>query len=59
MVLSLYNQECDFTAAQEAFPINTKIGVKNPYKKLSFNGTLGIRNDNPENIIVIRKSKDV
>jgi len=27
------------------------IGVKNPYLKVSFNGKISLRNDNPENII--------
>ena len=27
------------------------LGVKNPYLKVSYNGKISLRNDNPENII--------
>ena len=35
------------------FPEGTRIGIKQPYLKLSFSGTLYLRNDNPENIIFL------
>ena len=34
------------------FPFGATIGVINPYLKLSYSGTLSLRNDRKENIIV-------
>ncbi len=34
-------------------PLNTRIGIKNPYKKVTILNTFSLRNDNPQNIIII------
>ena len=33
---------------------NFKIGIKNPYLKVTADGLCGLRNDNPSNIIIIK-----
>jgi hypothetical protein len=33
------------------YPIGTEIGVKCPYMKTYKDGNVGLRNDNPENIV--------
>lgn len=54
--LGLYNQSGEFKQFKDlvkTFPEGTRIGIKQPYLKLSFSGTLYLRNDNPENIIFL------
>lgn len=45
------NSDTTIAQVQSAYPNNMVIGVKNPYLKVSFNGKISLRNDNPENII--------
>ena len=35
------------------FPENSKIGIKNPYMVLTYQGTFELRNDNPCNILYV------
>jgi len=35
-----------FEELKEMFPMGTKIGIKQPYMKLPFNGNIMLRNDN-------------
>eukprot|EP01038_Epipyxis_sp_PR26KG_P015582 gene15582-21046_t len=57
IVLSLYNF-ISFDKSQEEvdkfLPINTKLGIKNPYLKVSNYGKLALRVDNPCNVIIER-----
>ena len=41
-----------FTVLSAAFPVGMRIGIKNPYLKLSIAGNCWLRNDNPSNIIM-------
>ena len=59
--LGLYNQITDLTPfkdLQNLFPPQTKIGIKNPYIKVSYGGILVLRNDIKSNIIINLPKKD-
>jgi len=48
--LCLYNQiaeDSTYQQVQRAFPRGLKLGVLNPYKKMTYNGNVVLRNDNP------------
>jgi hypothetical protein len=52
MLVMLYNEtDAIGEAVKEEFGLNTRIGIKNPYRKVSFNGSQCLRNDNPQNIV--------
>jgi len=54
ITLTIYNHvnaSITFAQLQKVFPKSIKIGVKNPYMKITNAGTIVIRNDNPQNIV--------
>lgn len=61
-MLFLYNQldqGATLAEVQKAFPVGKEFGVKQPYKKLSLNGYVSLRNDHPENLIMQNWTKSV
>jgi len=54
ITLTIYNHvnsSITFAQLQKVFPKSMKIGLKNPYMKITNAGTIVIRNDNPQNIV--------
>ena len=39
---------------QRLFPVGITIGIKQPFKKLTYGGCIQLRNDNPQNIVFIK-----
>jgi len=55
MMLELYNSlpfDTKLEQIQKEFPENLQIGIKNPYKRLTYNGFIALRNDNPQNLVI-------
>ena len=53
--MGLYNQtnfNMKYDDLKEKYPEGLRIGIKQPYLKLSLGGNLALRNDNKENIIL-------
>ena len=52
--LMLYNQinySANIDHLQTCFPAGMRIGIKQPYLKLSYNGVILLINDNPQNVV--------
>jgi hypothetical protein len=59
--LALYNQmkaPTHLIELNKIFPKGVKLGVKQPYLKIQYSGTLSLINDNPQNIIFITQEMD-
>lgn len=59
--LALYNQvdkSINFGQLNAMFPKGCKFGVKQPYMKLSFAGSLSLRNDNSQNVVFGEPEKE-
>lgn len=56
-LLTIYNlvpNDASFDLCQRLVPVNSRIGIKEPYVKCFQTGKLGIRVDNPKNIKIIK-----